>query len=99
MLVVPHVYVYDASALLIVIWLVYRNAQTLVLRRYLFWIASPLPYFAVAFPPPYSAVAAISLTLFLGALWWEARTEVSTSPGSAPITPREAALAGGVSDG
>jgi len=73
MLVVPHVYVYDASALLIVIWLVHRNAQTLVLRRYLLWIASPLPYLAVALPPPYSAAAAISLTLFLGALWWESR--------------------------
>jgi hypothetical protein len=74
-LVVPHVYVYDVSALLIVIWLVFQNGRTPLLRRYLLWMGLPVQYLMVAFPPPYSAIAAVSLTLFLAALCWEARSE------------------------
>lgn len=92
-LVVPHVYVYDVSALLIVIWLVFANARTPFLRRYLLWMGLPVPYLMVAFPPPYSAIAAISLLFFLGALCWEARSE-TTSPQTvaSPQTDIESSL-------
>lgn len=73
MLLSPHRYGYDATALLLVIWLVLFESRSTPTRAITAVFAMPLVPLTTLLRPPWAPASAIALVLLLGAMAWEAR--------------------------
>ena len=73
MLLSPHTYGYDATALLLVVWLVLFESHSAPTRAMAALFAMPLIPLTTLLGPPWAAASAIVLVLLLGAMAWEAR--------------------------
>ena len=71
LLVPPHVYGYDASILLLPMWLAMFSSKKLWTRLMALALGAPPVFFCSMAGAPWSAVPAIVLLLFLTALAWE----------------------------
>lgn len=64
----PHVFGYDAAMLLLPVWLVSFHSTSKLSRIAAVVLAAPIIFFFSFFDPPWSAVPALGLLLFLAAL-------------------------------
>lgn len=86
LLVVPHVYGYDATLLLLAVWLTMAHAASPWTRRVCMLHAVPLTPLATLLGKPYAAIPAFVLLLWLGTLAAEglrAEPRESSSPAEA----------------
>ena len=71
LLVPPHVYGYDASMLLLPVWLALFSSKKLWTRLMALALGAPPVFFLSMAGPPWSVLPALVLLLFLTALAWE----------------------------
>jgi Glycosyltransferase family 87 len=71
MMLSPHTYGYDATALLLVVWLVLFESRNPRSRTIAAVFATPLVPLTTLAGPPWAAATALVLLLLLGALAWE----------------------------
>ncbi len=84
LLVPPHVYGYDASILLLPVWLAMFSSKKLWTRLMALALGAPPVFFCSMAGAPWSAVPAIVLLLFLTALAWENYQEQRETKQSSP---------------
>lgn len=75
LLLMPHTYGYDATFLLLGLWLTVSCAQSAWTRAVAATLCTPLPWAAVIAGPPWGAVAPITLSLLVSGLAVEAVAE------------------------
>ena len=71
----PHVFGYDAAMLLLPLWLVSFHSTSKLSRIAVVALAAPIIFFFSFLDPPWSAVPALGLLLFLAALARENREQ------------------------
>jgi hypothetical protein len=71
LLIVPHCYLYDATFLLLPLWLVIFNSKEKVTRICALIMAAPFLYFFVATHPPYTGIPSLLILTFLSGLAFE----------------------------
>jgi hypothetical protein len=71
LLIVPHVYGYDAGFLLLSIWLVYSKSERRLVRTAAAFMAAPFLFLLSMLGSPWSVLPAIGNLLFLSVLTWE----------------------------
>ena len=64
----PHVFRYDATVLLLPLWVVIFTSKDKLSRFSALLLLVPIPYFASAFGPPWGIVPPLAILLFLAAL-------------------------------
>ena len=64
----PHVFRYDATVLLLPLWLVIFSSKDKFSRFVALLLLVPIPYFAAAFGPPWGIVPPLAIILLLAAL-------------------------------
>jgi hypothetical protein len=85
LLISPHVFGYDATMLLLPVWLVIEHATRKVSRYVTLFFAAPVAFFFTLAPLPLRSIPALALLAFLIALAIDPTTETSTiSPGRVP---------------
>lgn len=72
LLIVPHVYAYDASLLLLPLWLAIFSSTFKATRITAGIAAMPIPFMLTLADRPWSGGAALAILAFLAALGWEA---------------------------
>lgn len=72
LLLLPHVYGYDAAMLLLPLWAAYFGSCRLTTRISAIAVLTPLGFFTSLAGPPWAAVPAMLLLAFLAAQAWEA---------------------------
>jgi hypothetical protein len=78
-LAVPHVYGYDASMLLLAVWLILFHSTSLVSRLGALALAAPIVFFCAFLGPPWSAAPSLTLLFLLSSLAWEANRPLEAS--------------------
>ena len=68
LLIAPHVYGYDASLLLLAIWLAIYCSKRLATRLIATALATPIPFLLTLAGVPWSAAAPLTMLVFLGTL-------------------------------
>ena len=68
LLICPHVFGYDAAMLLLPVWLVIENSRSKFSRWSALSLANPVTFYLTALRSPWSAIPAVALLVFLGAL-------------------------------
>ena len=84
LLVPPHVYGYDASILLLPVWLALFSSKKLWARLMALALAAPPVFFLSMAGAPWSVLPALVLLLFLTALAWENHQEQRANTQQAP---------------
>jgi hypothetical protein len=74
-LIVPHVFGYDLTVLLLGMILASQLSQSKLTRATAAWLCFPICYMAAMFEAPWSALTSLSLAAFLFAMGWESLTE------------------------
>jgi hypothetical protein len=75
LIIVPHVYGYDATLLLLPIWLTIFRSQRTPSKIAATLLATPIPFGMALAGKPYAVTASASLVVFLVLLAWESFTE------------------------
>ncbi|MDP9114184.1 MAG: DUF2029 domain-containing protein [Acidobacteriota bacterium] len=85
-LIVPHVYGYDATLLLLPIWLTIFNSKQPASKIAATLMATPLPFLFALADKPWAVVSSASMLLFFGVLAYEKAARIVTEPRSNPVT-------------
>ncbi len=84
-LIVPHVYGYDATLLLLPIWLTIFNSKQPASKIAATLMATPLPFLFALADKPWAVVSSASMLLFFGVLAYEKVALTAKEPHSNPV--------------